>query len=80
MFDAKSCIQFAKYTYTAVVILNRHMLSTKKGLNRRNSSMFFSYIGKGLPVLNRYLAWVNVLAQGHNAVTPERLEPMAPLS
>ena len=40
--------------------------------------MSFSYIGKGLPVLNQYLARINVLAQGHNAVTPVRLEPMAP--
>ena len=70
MFDAKSCIKFAKYTYKV----------PKKELNRRNSSMSFSYIGTGLPGLNQYLARINVLAQGHNAVTPVRLEPMAPWS
>ena len=42
--------------------------------------MSFSYIGTGLPVLNQYLARITVLAQGHNAVTPLRLEPMAPQS
>ena len=35
----------------------------------------FSSIGTGLPGLNQYLAWINVLAQGHNTVTPVRLEP-----
>ena len=40
----------------------------------------FSYKGKGLPGLNQYLARINVLAQGHNAVTPTRLEPAAPRS
>ena len=40
----------------------------------------FSYIGTGLPGLNQYLARINVLAQGHNAVMPVRLEPMAPPS
>ena len=43
-------------------------------------SMSFSYIGTGLPGLNQYLARINFLAQGHNAVTPVRLEPMAPWS
>ena len=33
----------------------------------------------GLPGLNQYLARINVLAQGHNAVTPARLKPLAPL-
>ena len=42
--------------------------------------MSFSYIGTGLPGLNQYLARINVLAQGHNAVTPMRLEHMAPRS
>ena len=42
--------------------------------------MSFSYIGAGLPGLNQYLARINVLAQGHNAVTPKRLEPIAPRS
>ena len=65
-----------------IVILNRHTPSTKKKkkLNRRNSSMSFSYIGKGLPWLNQYLARINVLAQGYNVVTLVRLEPMAPRS
>ena len=39
--------------------------------------MSFSYIGMGLPGLKQYLARINVLAQGHNAVTSVRLEPMA---
>ena len=38
----------------------------------------FSYKGTGLRGLNQYLARVNVLAQGHNAVMPVRLKPMAP--
>ena len=38
--------------------------------------MSFSYIGTGLPGLNQYLARINVLARGHNAVMPLRLEPM----
>ena len=38
----------------------------------------FSYEGMGLPRLNQYLARINVLAQGHNAVMPVRLKPMAP--
>ena len=42
--------------------------------------MSFSYVGTGLPWLNQYLARINVLAQGHNAVTRVRLEPMAPRS
>ena len=42
--------------------------------------MSFSYIGMGLPWLNQYLARINVLAQGYNAVTLVRLEPMAPWS
>ena len=42
--------------------------------------MSFSYIGTGLPGLNQYLARINVLAQGYNAVRPVRLEPMAPRS
>ena len=37
----------------------------------------FSYKGTGLPWLNQYLARINVLAQGHNAVMPVRLEPAA---
>ena len=37
----------------------------------------FSYIGTGLPGLNQYLARINALAQGHNAVTLVRLEPAA---
>ena len=40
----------------------------------------FSYTGTGLPGSNQYLARINVLAQGHNAVTPVRLEPAAPRS
>ena len=42
--------------------------------------MSFSYIGTGLPGLNQYLARINFLDQGHNALTPVRLEPMAPRS
>ena len=42
--------------------------------------MSLSYIGTRLLGLNQYLARINVLAQGHNAVTPMRLEPMAPRS
>ena len=34
----------------------------------------------GLPGLDQYYAWINVHAQGHNAVTPVRLEPAAPRS
>ena len=75
MFDAKSCIQFAKYTYSDSK--STHDKYRKKELNRRNSSMSFSYIGTGLPGLNHYLARINVLARGHNAVTPVRFEPMA---
>ena len=64
-----------------IVILNRHTPSIKKKeLNRRISSVSFSYIGTGLPWLNQYLAMINVLAQGYNAVTLVRLEPMAPRS
>ena len=37
----------------------------------------FSYKGTDLPGLNQYEARINVLAQGHNAVTPVRLEPAA---
>ena len=37
----------------------------------------FSYKGTGLPGLNQYLARINVLAQGHNAVTSVSLEPAA---
>ena len=37
----------------------------------------FSYKGTGLPGLNQYLARINVLAQGHKAVTLVRLEPAA---
>ena len=40
----------------------------------------FSYKGTGLPGLKQYYARINVLAQGHNAVTPVRLEPTAPRS
>ena len=40
----------------------------------------FSYIGTGLPALNQYLARINVLAQGHNAVAPVWLEPSNPRS
>ena len=36
--------------------------------------------GQGLPGLNQYYARINVLAQGHNAVMPVRLEPTAPQS
>ena len=39
--------------------------------------MSFSYKGTGLPGLKQYLARINVLAQGYNAVTLVRLEPMA---
>ena len=63
-----------------IVILNRHTPSTEKELNRRNSSMSFSYIWMGLPGLNHYLARINVLAQGHNTVTPVRLVSMTPRS
>ena len=78
MFDAKSYIQFAKYTYSDSKLT--HAKYQKKELNRRNSSMSFSYIGMGLPGLNQYLARINVLAQGHSAVTQVRLESMAPRS
>ena len=37
----------------------------------------FNYKGTGLPGLNQYLARINVLAQGHNTVTPVRLKPAA---
>ena len=40
----------------------------------------FSYKGTGLPGLNQYQARINVLAQGHNTVTPVRLDPAAPRS
>ena len=40
----------------------------------------FSYKGTGLPGLNQYLAGIDVFAQGHNAVTPVRLEHAAPWS
>ena len=40
----------------------------------------FSYKRTGLPGLNQYLARINVLAQGHNAVTLVRLKPTAPRS
>ena len=42
--------------------------------------MSFSYIGTGLPWLNQYLVRINVPAEGYNAVTLVRLEPMAPRS
>ena len=42
--------------------------------------MSFSYIGTCLPWFNQYLARINVLAQGYNAVTLARLKPMAPRS
>ena len=42
--------------------------------------MSFSYIGMGLPWLNQYLVRINVLAEGYNAVTLVRLEPMDPRS
>ena len=35
----------------------------------------FSYKGTGLPGLNQNYARINVLAQGHNTVTPVRLKP-----
>ena len=73
----KSCIQFAKYTYSDSKSTHAKY---RKELNRRNSSMSFSYIGTGLPWLNQYLARINVLAQGYNAVALVRLEPMAPRS
>ena len=63
-----------------IVILNRHTPSTEKRIKYENSSMSFSYIGMGLPWLNQYLARINVLAQGYNAVMLVRLEPMAPRS
>ena len=37
----------------------------------------FSYVGIGLPELNQCSARTDVLAQGHNTVTPVRLEPAA---
>ena len=46
----------------------------------RSHQQSFSYIGTGLPRLNQYWAQINVLAQGHNAVTLVRLEPVAPRS
>ena len=78
MFDAKSCIEFAKYTYSDIKSKTRQV--SKKELNKRNSSMSFSYIGTGLPWLNQYLVRINVLAEGYNAVMLVRLEPMAPRS
>ena len=42
--------------------------------------MSFNYIGTGLPWLNQYLVRIHVLAEGYNAVTLVRLEPMAPRS
>ena len=45
-----------------------------------SDQQFFSYKGTGLPVLNQYYARIYVLAQGHNAVMPVRLEPAAPRS
>ena len=56
-----------------IVILNQHTPSTEKELNKRNSSMSFSYIGSGLPWANQYLVRINVLAEGYNAVTLVRL-------
>ena len=78
MFDAKSCIQFAKYTYIDSKLT--HAKYQKKESNRRNSSMSFSYIGTRLPWFNQYLARINVLAQGYNAVMLVRLEAKAPRS
>ena len=78
VFDAKSCIQFATYTY--IDSKSTHAKYQKKEINRRNYSMSFSYIGMGLPWLNQYLARINVLAQGYNAVKLVRLKPMAPRS
>ena len=46
----------------------------------RPIKQYFSYKGAGLPGLNQYLARINVLAQGHNTVTPVRLESAAPWS
>ena len=43
-------------------------------------STIFSYKGTGLPGLNQYLARINVLSQGHNAVTPIKLKHVAPRS
>ena len=63
-----------------IVILNRHTPSIEKRIKYENSSMSFSYIGMGLPWLNQYLARINVLAQGYNAVMLVRLEPMNPRS
>ena len=40
----------------------------------------FSYVGTGHPGLSQYQARINVLAQGHNTVTPVRLEPATPWS
>ena len=39
------------------------------------TSKIFQLYRADLPGLNQYLARINVLAQGHNAVTPVRLEP-----
>ena len=41
-------------------------------------NIFFSYVGTGLPELYQYHARINVFAQGHNVVTPVRLEPATP--
>ena len=72
-----------------IVILNRHTPSTEKRIKKEKFQHVFQLcrdgpslvepvLSSGLPWLNQYLARINVLAQGHNAVTPVRLEPMAP--
>ena len=58
-------VYFLKYSPCFDLIFTSHQQS-------------FSYKGTGLLGLN--LARINVLAQGHNAVTPVRLEPAALLS
>ena len=63
-----------------VILIDTRQVPKKELNTRRNSSMSFSYIGTGLPWLNQYLARIDVLAQGSNAVTLVRLEPMAPRS
>ena len=40
----------------------------------------FSYKGTGFPGLSQYKSRINVLAQGHNTVTPMRLKCAAPWS
>ena len=35
---------------------------------------------QGIPGLSQFKAKINVLAQGHNTVTPVRLEPVVPRS